>query len=137
MHNTRVLGAIALAVGLAVGALGGVAAFAQGAKEDARIEVNARLSIAQVFEKVTAQGYRDIDGIEREKDVFEVDARTGAGERVRLYVDARSGEILQTKSQARDSMRPGKDADRAQALPRETVGWYLSDIYGRMKAAGI
>lgn len=156
MRTTHVLSAITLAVGLAVGVLAGAAVFAQDPRTDARLEASARLSIAQVHERMTALGYKDIDEIERERNLFEVAARTSTGERVKLYVDARSGEILRTKSDARDRDRDGRrvrkeadrgmpdctdrrcrDDDRAQTLPSETLGWYLSDIYGRMKAAGI
>ena len=52
---------------------------------------------------------------------------------------------------ARDSRRMGRQTDRAtpdctgrrcrddraQTVPSEALGWYLGDIYGRLKAAGI
>lgn len=156
MRTTHVVSAVALAVSLALGALGAAAVFAQAPQTDARVAAKVRLSIAQVHEKLVALGYKDIDEIEREREVYEVEARTSAGERVKLYVDAGSGEILRTKSGARDRGRGsegmGTEADRgatdcrdrrrrddtrAQTLPSEVVGWYLADIYGRMQAAGI
>jgi hypothetical protein len=27
--------------------------------------------------------------------------------------------------------------DRVQTIPSESMGWYLGDIYGRLKAAGV
>ncbi|MCC6534484.1 MAG: PepSY domain-containing protein [Burkholderiales bacterium] len=156
MRTTHVVSAIALAVSLAAGALTGAAVFARDSQADTRVDANARLSIPQVHARMTALGYRDIDQIERERNLFEVDARTSAGERVKLYVDARSGEVLRTKSDARDRIRDRerldkevdratpdctdrrcRDDDRTQTLSSETLGWYLSDIYGRMKAVGI
>ena len=116
MRTTHVLSTIAVAVSLAVGALAGTSVLAQDARTDARVEANARLSIAQVYERMTALGYKDIDEIERDGGVYEIEARTSAGERVKLHVDARSGEILRTKSEARDedreNRRMGKEADR-------------------------
>lgn len=49
----------------------------------------------QVIEQVAAQGYSDIREIERKSErLFEVKARDASGQRVELYIDARSGEIL-------------------------------------------
>jgi hypothetical protein len=155
MRTTNLITATALAASLAVGGIVLAPAFGQDAKPDARAEANARLSITQVHEKVRALGYQDIDEIERDRGVYEVEAATSAGERVKLYVDAGSGEILRTKSEARDRggdrKRMGRQADRAtpdctdrrcrddrvQTIPSESMGWYLGDIYGRLKAAGV
>ena len=155
MRTTNLMTATALAASLAAGGFALAPAFGQDAKPDARAEANARLSLAQVHEKLSALGYKDIDEIERERGVYEVEAATSAGERVKLYVDAASGAILRTKSAARDRggdrKRMGRQADRttpdctdrhsrndrAQVIPSESMGWYLGDIYGRLKAAGI
>lgn len=155
MRTTYLFTATALAASLAVGGFALAPAFGQDARTHAGVEANARLSIAQVHERLSALGYKDIDEIERDRGVYEVEAATSAGERVKLYVDARSGEILRTKSDARDRVRDGKRVgkegdratpdctdrrcrdDRAGTLPSETVGWYLGDIYDRLKAAGI
>lgn len=155
MRTTNLITATALAASLAVGGFVLAPAFGRDAKPDARAEANARLSIAQVHERLSALGYKDIDEIERDRGVYEAEAATSAGERVKLYVDAASGEILRTKSEARDrggdSKRMGRQADRAapdctdrrcrddrvQTIPSESMGWYLKDIYGRLKAAGV
>jgi hypothetical protein len=155
MRTTNLITATTLAASLAVGGIVLAPAFGQDAKPDARVEANARLSIAQVHEKLSALGYKDIDEIERDRGAYEVEAATSAGERVKLYVDAASGEILRTKSEARarggDNKRIGRQADRAapdcsdrrsrddraQTISSESMGWYLGDIYGRLKTAGI
>jgi hypothetical protein len=155
MRTNNLFTATALAASLAVGGFALAPAFAQDARTDARVDANARLSIAQVHEKLSALGYKDIDAIERDRGVYEVEAATRVGERVKLYVDAGGGEVLQKKSEARerghDARRTGKKGDhatpdcserrcrddRAQTIPSEALGWYLGDLYGRLKTAGI
>jgi len=144
MRTTHLLGTLTLTAALALGALAGSAVLARDGATGSRGAATPRLSIAQVHDKLAALGYRDIDEIEHERGVYEVRARTGGGERVKLYVDARSGEILRTKSRAHDRDRDGRRSDRraerdarAPALPSDVMGWYLADSYGRMHAAGI
>lgn len=108
MRTTHLLGSLALAAGLATGALAGATALAQDSKTDSRPDASVRLTIPQVYEKLTTLGYKDIDEIERERDIYEVDARTSAGQRVKLHVDARSGQILRTKADPRDRARDGR-----------------------------
>lgn len=52
------------------------------------------LSMDTIVERVKAQGYTDIDEVERERGKFEVKARNADGERFELYVDAKTGDIL-------------------------------------------
>ena len=155
MRTTYLITATALAASLAAGGFVLAPAFGQDARADARAEANARLSIAQVHERLSALGYKDIDEIERDRGVYEVEAANSAGERVKLYVDAGRGEILRTKSDARDrgrhSERMGRQTDRAtpdctdrrcrddraQTIPSQSLGWYLDDIYKRLQTAGI
>lgn len=55
----------------------------------------AAMNFQQLVERVVAQGYNDVREVERKSDkLYEVKARNGQGQRVELYVDARSGEIL-------------------------------------------
>ena len=155
MKTPYALSAFALAAGLAAGSLAVTVVHAQDPRTEARPEAAARLSIAQVVERLTAQGYRDIAEIERDGGTWEVYARTSAGERVKLRIDAHSGAILKSKtdsrSRDRDHKRLGNDTRhaptecgngscstdrRAQALPSATLGWYLSDIYARLPATG-
>jgi hypothetical protein len=86
-----------LAATLAIGFLAGGSAFA----ETPRTVPAASLSMPQVFEKLSAQGYWNIDRIERESTSFEVIARDKSGARVKLHVDARSGEILDRREEGR------------------------------------
>jgi hypothetical protein len=155
MRTSHILSATALAVTLAAGGLSSIAALARDQGSDARVEAKARLSIVEVHQRITALGYGDVESIERESGVYEVRARTRDGERVKLHVDASSGEIVRTKSAAADGApraeRRNSEArgraqnctqrrcrdDRVQALDSEKLGWYLSDIYGRMKSAGL
>lgn len=53
------------------------------------------LSVADAIGRVTAQGYTDVAAVERKNDkLYEVKARDPKGQRMELYVDARTGEIL-------------------------------------------
>jgi hypothetical protein len=57
--------------------------------------VAAPLGFQQLVDRVTALGYSDVREIERKSDkLYEVKARNAQGQRVELYVDARSGEVL-------------------------------------------
>lgn len=53
------------------------------------------LSIEQVIAKVKEQGYSDISEIEREDGRYCVEARDAEGKRVEIYVDAKTGEIVE------------------------------------------
>lgn len=58
----------------------------------------AVMGFGQVTEALQRQGYRDIHEVERESDkLYEVKAYSANGERVELYVDARSGEVLKSE----------------------------------------
>lgn len=55
----------------------------------------APMNFQQLVDRVVAQGYGDVREVERKSDkLYEVKARNPQGQRVELYVDARSGEIL-------------------------------------------
>ncbi|MCK9530609.1 MAG: PepSY domain-containing protein [Gammaproteobacteria bacterium] len=55
------------------------------------------LTIPAIYEKVVAAGYSDIDEIELEKDGYEIKAFNADGERVKLYLDPRNGEVLDVR----------------------------------------
>lgn len=88
----------ALVVGTALFA--GVAGAAPAASGNAA--ARSDLSIAQVSEKVEAAGYSGITEIERERNEYEVKAFDKNGARVKLYVDARTGKILEVRQKNRD-----------------------------------
>jgi hypothetical protein len=155
MRTSHIIGTLSLALSVALASLATGAVFASETRDATRVEKSAGSSTPQLRERLSALGYKDIGRIEREKDAYEVHATTNAGERVQLHVDARSGEILRTKPDARERGRESKhsgkehrqtrdcserrcrDDGRVQTLGSEAMGWYLSDIYGRMKSAGI
>jgi hypothetical protein len=70
----------------------------------------------QVFEKLSAQGYWNIDRIERESTSFEVIARDKSGGRVKLHVDARSGEILDRREDGRKHDKRHLDAGQRDGV---------------------
>ena len=70
------------------------------------------LTIPAIYDKVTAAGYRDIQEIERERDGYEVKGRTADGERVKLYVDPLSGEVLDARSKRDKSDKSDKSEEQ-------------------------
>jgi len=68
------------------------------------------LSMEEVIAKVKEQGYSDISEIEREEDGrFCVDARDAEGNKVEIYVDAKTGEIVE------------KDKGEKAGLPKDEI----------------
>ncbi len=88
------LGAPVAALLLCTGAM---AAGAQTATSAA----SAPMNLQQLVDRVVAQGFQDVREVERDSDkLYEVKARNSKGQRVELYVDARSGEILREKQKS-------------------------------------
>ena len=86
MNATRSLLA---AAALASAMLGGASALAQAAQTAA-----PALNIRQIYDRVEAAGYVNIREIELEKyGHYEVKARNAQGGRVKLHVNAQTGEI--------------------------------------------
>jgi len=81
---------------LALTLLGGGLGCSPSFADDERRAVGTRdwLSIPQVHQKLEGAGYRNIEGIVRERGSYEVRATARDGRRVRLEVDARSGEVV-------------------------------------------
>jgi hypothetical protein len=52
------------------------------------------LSISQVHERLESAGYRNIEKIERESGSYEAKATDQAGQRIKLYVNAQTGEVI-------------------------------------------
>ncbi|HLU77699.1 MAG TPA: PepSY domain-containing protein [Burkholderiales bacterium] len=103
--STSFLAVVALSTGLVAGGTLLAPAIAQNADAgQATASTSKRLTIGEVHDKLIAQGYRDIDEIEREDRGFEVKAVDAEGRRVKLEVDAVTGEVLgtRTKSDKRD-----------------------------------
>lgn len=64
----------------------------------------APMSMMQVLERVTAQGYRDVREIELKSDrLYEIKATNDKGQRVEMLIDARSGEVLKQEIKTKGS----------------------------------
>ena len=76
-------------------ALALVAATAAAASDKVGVEVprDQWLSVAQVAEKFTAQGY-DVRSVEAEKRSYEIEAIDKDGRRLEIYAHPATGEIL-------------------------------------------
>ena len=70
------------------------------------------LSIAQIHDKLQAAGYRNVEKIERERGGYEVRATDPKGERIKLYVNPRTGEIMHQRG---DGKRIAGDGAEQQA----------------------
>lgn len=101
MRASSLLSAMTLSVGLAAGGAALAPAFAQAGKSAPGIEARQGMSIPQIHEKLTALGYWNIDKIERDPGAFEVRANEKNGDRVKLYLDVRTGEIIDRRLEGR------------------------------------
>jgi len=103
MNRSTMISSFALVAALAVG--GGLPAqsFA-GESRMAAAGERQWLSIPQVYRKLEAAGYRDIEKIERERGGYEARATDRNGERIRLYINPQSGELMDQRAgkRARD-----------------------------------
>lgn len=82
------------AIILATAAFGGIAS-AAAASDPAGSE--NWLQIPAIYHSVEAAGFTNIREIERESKGYEVKASNAEGQKVRLYVDPLSGEIIDTR----------------------------------------
>ena len=109
--STSLLAIVALSTGLVAGGALLAPAIAQNADAaQAATSTSKRLTIGEVHDKLVAQGYRDIDEIEREDRGFEVKAVDAEGRRVELDVDAATGEVLDTRTKSDKRDRADRDA---------------------------
>lgn len=107
MRTTTILSAFALGTGLVAGGAVLSPAFA-GDNRPARTSERQWLSIPQIHDKLVAAGYRNIEKIEREDGAYEARATHRNGERVKLYLNPQTGEILDRRQ--RKSGRDGNDS---------------------------
>jgi hypothetical protein len=111
MRASSLLSAMILGAGLAVGAT----ALAQTPKPAPAAEARPELSMPQIHDKLVALGYWNIDKIERDPGSYEVRAHDRNGDRVKLYLDARTGEILERRVDGRKrSTHDRRGADDGQ-----------------------
>lgn len=101
--STRnILSALALGATLLAGGAIAATSTTPAEKPAPAVQAQRELSLAQVSEKLTAAGYTSISKIERERSVYEVRATDKAGARVKLKVDPKTGEILNSRQKSRD-----------------------------------
>lgn len=77
------------------------------------------LSIPEVHARLESAGYRNIEKIERESGSYEVKATDQAGQRIKLYVHPRTGEVIDR--QQRDAKRDKYDGGYARRSPRNSA----------------
>ena len=93
----------------AAGCLAGLSmgAMAQGATPVAALAATPQatapmsqpvLNIRQIYDRVDAAGYRELQEIEWSDGRYEVKGRNAQGERVKLEVDGRTGEVLRSRT---------------------------------------
>jgi hypothetical protein len=106
MHTTTI--AFLIAVGLFA-----TSSFA----EDARPVRGERqwLSIPQVHAKLEAAGYRNVEKIEREHGGYEIKATDRDGQRVKLYLNPQTGDILDQRRKRDKYDRSDKGDSRNSA----------------------
>jgi hypothetical protein len=94
---------------LSVSLIAGGSALAQTASRDTAQD----LPTSSIQEKLTTLGYRNIDRIKRDHGAFEVKASDSKGERVKLYVDPQTGDIInkRAKNHRRDARDQRGDDD--------------------------
>jgi hypothetical protein len=75
-----------------------------GAMAQSAAPAAAPMSMMQVLERVTAQGYRDVREIELKSErLYEVKATNDKGQRVEMIIDARNGEVLKQEIKSKGS----------------------------------
>lgn len=71
----------------------------RGERDRADTAQGSWLTMHQVQVKLEAMGYRDVEKIERERDGYEAKATTAQGQRVKLAVAPRSGEVIEAREE--------------------------------------
>lgn len=96
MRATILIATLALTGGLFAAGATFAPAWAQNAPAVAASQP-AAMSVQALQARLTAAGYRDVEKIERKRGKYEVKAIDPKGQRVELYVDAQTGEIVKTE----------------------------------------
>lgn len=73
------------------------------------------LSIPQVHAKLEAAGYRNVEKIEREHGGYEARAIDRYGERIKLYVNPQTGDVLDQRAHGKRVHRDGEGRQRDAA----------------------
>lgn len=114
MKLATIISSIALAGAFAVGGAMLAPSFA-GEHRTAPAGERQWLSIPQIHEKLEAAGYRQIEKIERERGGYEARATDRQGERIKLYINPQTGEIIDRGSHAKRAKSAGDGSRRNSA----------------------
>ena len=108
MRTKPLLSSLAVCLGLLGTGAALVPAWAQQNPAPVVAADKTPLTIPQVHNKLSAEGYRQIEKIETERNRFEVYATDRDGQRVELYVDRYTGQVLRSESKGdkRDKYGP-------------------------------
>jgi hypothetical protein len=101
MSASRIPALTAIGVLLFAAATLSAPVFAEDAPAPQAAEARKALSIPQIYDKLTALGYWNIDKIERDPRTYEVRANDKSGDRVKLHLDAQTGEIVERRLDSR------------------------------------
>lgn len=97
MRKSNTFTAVAIAIGIAGAAAIGSPAMADDDDRRTARSPQAGLSIGDVYQRLTADGYTRIEEIERDDGKYEVEARDSQGRQVELDIDAQTGRILEVE----------------------------------------
>ena len=74
----------------------------QGGEEATRTTPAPAMPMEQVLAQLKAEGYSEVNEIEREHGKYEVKAKNREGRTVELYLDASTGKTLETEEEDDD-----------------------------------
>lgn len=101
MRTSQISVATSIGMLLFAGSIVATPAFAQDSRPPQAVEARKALSIPQIYDKLTALGYWNIDKIERDPGTYEIRANDKSGDRVKLYLDAQTGEVVEKRPDSR------------------------------------
>lgn len=112
MRTSRLFSVLTASVALVGGTAVLSPAFSQNQTGNTEISYERTdLDINQVLVKLMAAGYNKVDKIERERNAYEVRAIDKNGDRIRLYVDPQTGDLIKSGRQgAKQEPRTGEGA---------------------------
>jgi hypothetical protein len=101
MRATTLISTLAISASLIAGGIMLAPAFAQNASFSGTPASTQSgtpwLSMIEVLERLETAGYRDFEEIERERDGYEIKATDANGQRMEIFVDPVTAEVLKTK----------------------------------------
>ncbi|MCL2635628.1 MAG: PepSY domain-containing protein [Betaproteobacteria bacterium] len=96
MKTSKLFLSLTLASGLFAASLG-----AAIAADERPAAAGVWMPMAQLIERLTADGYRDFEEIERADGRYKVKASDRQGVRVKLYLHGQTGELLEPRQESR------------------------------------